>query len=242
MRARRIGPRPFLGWLALGLQPCRCRNVTVRPLWFADPVRLHTLDLDNLEESRQELTGLAELLRVQGFTVEIAAAGETSEARLRESADHTFVAVLHLVLDETERHGIEVAIGAITHWAVSRVNFRGREGAAPTVIVWINGEDVREVPLPDPRRDINRIRKTDLWPVNPWLPLVRHRPDGDREVAMICADDVIADETIRLFGATEQSGQALMMGGVIDGSALPLLGEYDSLERVLAEGWRVDGG
>jgi hypothetical protein len=31
-----------------------------------------------------------------------------------------------------------------------------------------------------------------------------------------------------------------MAGTPIDGSQLPLLVEYDSLERVLADGWSVD--
>ena len=205
-------------------------------------MRLETLDLDALEASRGELTELAAQLRAEGFSVEVAAAGESTRTRLSESAEHAFVAVLNLILDETERHAIDAAIAVVATWALGRINFRGREGAEPTVIVWINDDDVRDVRLPDPRRDINRIRKTELWPDNPWLPMVRHRPDGGSEVALIYADDVIADERIRMFGATAQSEQALMVGGVIDGSILPFLGEYDTLERLLAEGWQVDGG
>jgi hypothetical protein len=94
--------------------------------------------------------------------------------------------------------------------------------------------------LPDPKRDIGRIRDTERWLARPWLPLVKHLDDGDSEFGLIHDEDVVADEVIRLFGTTAQSQQALMAGTPIDGSQLPLLVEYDSLERVLADGWSVD--
>jgi hypothetical protein len=104
----------------------------------------------------------------------------------------------------------------------------------------VGAEDVREVPLPDPKRNIARIRDTERWPARPWLPLVKHLDNGDTEVAFIYDEDVIADEAIRLFGTTPQSAQALIAETIIDGSQLPLLAEYDSLERLLADGWSVD--
>jgi hypothetical protein len=57
---------------------------------------------------------------------------------------------------------------------------------------------------------------------------------------LIFEEDVAADEAIRLFGTTPQSEQALMAGTIIDGTQLPLLLEYDSLERVLSDGWLMD--
>ena len=70
--------------------------------------------------------------------------------------------------------------------------------------------------------------------------MARHLDDGDAQFGLIYDEDVAADEAIRLFGTTPQSEEALMAGTVIDGGQLPLLAEYDSLERVLADGWSVD--
>jgi hypothetical protein len=203
-------------------------------------MRLESLDLDETDASREELSGLADLLRREGFTVEVAGRGDTTWTRMRESADRAFVDVLNVVLDETERHAIDVVISGVTAWALQRLHFRGRGNARPVVVIWVGHEDVREFPLPDPKRDIARIRDTALWPARPWLPLVRHLDDGDAEFGLIYDEDVVADEAIRLFGTTTQSEQALMAGTTIDGSKLPLLAEYDSLERLLANGWSVD--
>jgi hypothetical protein len=141
-------------------------------------VRLESLDLDQPEASREELIPLADALREQGLTVEIGAGGESTKTRLLESAQRAFVDLLNVVLDEAERHAIDVVITAVTTWALHRIHFRGREGAQPVVVIWIGGEDVRTVPLPDPKRDIRRIRNTELWPARPWLPLVRHVDGG----------------------------------------------------------------
>jgi hypothetical protein len=43
-----------------------------------------------------------------------------------------------------------------------------------------------------------------------------------------------------LASGPAQSEQALMAGSPIDSGQLPLLAEYDSLERLLADGWSVD--
>ncbi|MHB8659324.1 MAG: hypothetical protein ACYC91_15495 [Solirubrobacteraceae bacterium] len=202
-------------------------------------MRLKSLDLDQPDASRDELIALADLLRAAGLTVEIAARGESTRTRMRESADRAFVDILNVVLDESERHGIDVVITAVTTWAVQRLHFRRRSNARPVLVIWVGDEDVRTVPLPDPKRDIARIRNTDHWPAKPWLPLVR-LDDGDVECAFIYDEDVVSDEAIRLFGATPHSEQALMAGTLVDGSQLPLIGEYDSLERLLADGWSVD--
>jgi hypothetical protein len=203
-------------------------------------MRLESLDLDEPDASRDELTGLADLLRDEGLMVDVAARGDTTWTRMRESAERAFVDVLNVVLDETERHAIDVVIAAVTTWALQRLHFRGRERARPVVVIWVGQEDVREVPLPDPKRDIARIRDTERWPARPWLPLVRHVGDGDAEFGLIYDEDVVADEAIRLYDTTAQSEQALMAGTPIDGLQLPLLGEYDSLERLLVDGWSVD--
>ena len=203
-------------------------------------MRLESLDLDEPDASRNELTRLADLLRDEGLTVDIAARGDTTWTRMRESAERAFVDVLNVGLDEAERHAIDVVIAAVTTWALQRLHFRGRGSARPVVVIWVGHEDVREFPLPDPKRDIARIRDTERWPARPWLPLVRHVDDGDTDFGLIYDEDVVADEAIRLYGTTAQSEQALMAGTPIDGVQLPLLGEYDSLERLLADGWSVD--
>jgi len=203
-------------------------------------MRLESLDLDEPDASRDELTRLADLLRDEGLTVDIAARGDTTWTRMRESAERAFVDVLNVVLDEAERHAIDVVIAAVTTWALQRLHFRGRGSARPVVVIWVGHEDVGEFPLPDPKRDIARIRDTERWPARPWLPLVRHVDDGDTDFGLIYDEDVVADEAIRLYGTTPQSEQALIGGTPIDGVQLPLLGEYDSLERLLADGWSVD--
>lgn len=203
-------------------------------------MRLESLELDQPHEARDELAELASRLSKEGFSVTIAEPGESVFVRLRESAEHVFVDVLNVVLDEAECHAIDVVISAVTAWATRRVHFRGREGARPVVVVWVVDEDVREFPLPDPKRDVARIRDTERWPRRPWLPVVRALADGDREPGLIYDEDVAADSVIRVFGTTVQSEQALMAESVIDGSQLPLRHEYDSLERMLADGWSVD--
>jgi hypothetical protein len=92
----------------------------------------------------------------------------------------------------------------------------------------------------DPKRNLARIRNTAQWPAKPLLPVVKSAGDGDRQTGLIFDEDVAVDETIRVFGSTAQSGWALMGKTVIDGSQPPLLCEYDSLERMLADGWSVD--
>jgi hypothetical protein len=203
-------------------------------------MRLESLDLDEPDASRDELIGLADLLREEGFTVDVAARGDTTWTKMRESAERAFVDVLNVVLDETERNAIDVVIAAVTTWALQRLHFRGRGSARPVVAIWVGQEDVREFPLPDPKRNIARIRDTERWPARPWLPLVRHLDDGDAEFALIYDEDVVANEAIHVYGTTAQSEQALMAGTPIDGRQLPLLAEYDSLERLLADGWSVD--
>jgi hypothetical protein len=114
-------------------------------------LRLESLDIDHPAEARAELEALAEQLRSGGWSVEVADPGEPTLSRFRESAEGAFVDVLNLVLDEAERHALDIVLAAIFAWAVDRVRFRGREGARPVVVIYLGDEDVREEPLPEPR-------------------------------------------------------------------------------------------
>lgn len=92
----------------------------------------------------------------------------------------------------------------------------------------------------DPKRDLPRIRDVEQWPVRPFLPVVRSTPDGEPLTGFIREDDVVADEEIRVFGSSRESWQALVAELPLDGLDLPVVERYDSLERLLADGWAVD--
>jgi hypothetical protein len=112
-------------------------------------MRLESLDIDHPDGAHAELDVLADQLRQARWTVEVAAAGEPHWSRLRESAEHALVDVLNVVLDEAERHLIDVVIDVVMAWALNRRFFRGRQRAKPDVVIWIDGEIVRTVPLPE---------------------------------------------------------------------------------------------
>lgn len=118
-------------------------------------MRLVSLDYDHAEEASADLERLAERLRVSGHTVEIASADEPHRVRLQKSVDHIAMDVLNVVLDEAERHLIDTILTVITTWALHRLAFRGRGESKPTVVIWIDAEVVREVPLPDADDDAN---------------------------------------------------------------------------------------
>jgi hypothetical protein len=111
-------------------------------------VRRESLDIDHPEEARNELEELAQQLREEGRDIEVAGQGEATWSRLRESAEHEFVDVLNMVVNEGERLAIDAIILTLIHWARKRRFFRGRGGAKPTAAVWEDGDIVRTVPLP----------------------------------------------------------------------------------------------
>ena len=118
------------------------------------------LTLENLErdadvESQAELRGLADKLREEGFDVEVAPLDGPFHAILEESATHELIEVLNVVLDQTEAHAIDAAIGAVSavvaDWARSRFRFRNKDGERATAVIWgPDGRPLRRVPLPDP--------------------------------------------------------------------------------------------
>lgn len=95
----------------------------------------------------------------------------------------------------------------------------------------------------DPHRDPELIRDSRQWPAWPWLPVKRPPGDpetADSEVGLIYEEDVAADGVVRVFEATGATAQSLMAGHLIAGRDLPVRVEYDSLEAMLEDGWRVD--
>lgn len=92
----------------------------------------------------------------------------------------------------------------------------------------------------DPKRDLPRIRDVGQWPTRPFLSVIRSAPDGERLTGFIREDEVVADEEIRVFGSTLESWKALVAELPLDGLDLPVVERYDSLERLLADGWAVD--
>jgi hypothetical protein len=92
------------------------------------------------------------------------------------------------------------------------------------------------------------MRRTSEWPRYPWLPVGRGRPES-RELGLVFADDIEppernsqAADCIRVFGATPETGAALMNpnDGAIDGSSLDVVAEYDSVEEMIGDGWQGD--
>jgi hypothetical protein len=93
----------------------------------------------------------------------------------------------------------------------------------------------------DPKRDLPRIRDVEEWPLRPMLPVARTASDGDRLMAYIREEDVVADEEIRVFGTTMESIHELTFGTRrLEELDLPVTERYDSIERMLADGWEVD--
>jgi hypothetical protein len=190
-------------------------------------MRLESLDLDHKLESRSELDGLADRLRSDGWDVEVAAVGDTTWSRMRESAEHAFVHVLNVVLDETERDAIEAVVVAVMSWAAQRLWFRGRHGAQPTVIIWVDSDIIRELPLPDTMSD-------QETPVNTELTLRRRCPDGsvrDVEVTINMDPDDVSqalkdDPSLAL--AQDRDGCDLLLRGSMIITARPTYNEPDN--------------
>jgi NTP pyrophosphatase (non-canonical NTP hydrolase) len=124
-----------------------------------DPVlTLENMERDAGPESQAELQELADKLREEGFSVEVAPVDGPFHAILEESATHELLEVLNVVLDQAEAHAIDAAIGAVsvvvTEWARSRFRFRSRDGERATAVIWgPDGRPLRRVPLPDPEDD-----------------------------------------------------------------------------------------
>jgi hypothetical protein len=112
-------------------------------------MRLESLDRAHPDAARAELDVLAQRLRDSGWTVEVAGPGEPHWARLQKGGGHELLDVLNVVLDEAERHLIDVVISTVVSWAVHRRFFRGREATRPTVVIWIDGKVIRAVELPE---------------------------------------------------------------------------------------------
>jgi hypothetical protein len=77
-------------------------------------MRLVSLDYDHPAEARADLTVLASQLRDSGHAVEIAGADEPHRVRFQKGAADTLGDVLNVVLDETERHLIDVVLTVIS--------------------------------------------------------------------------------------------------------------------------------
>jgi hypothetical protein len=112
-------------------------------------MRLELLDRARPNEALAELDVLAQQLRDSGWTVEVGGASEPHLARFQKGAEQTFLDVLNVVLDETERHLIDAVISAVMSWAVHRRFLRGREDIRPTVLIWIDGKLIRVEELPE---------------------------------------------------------------------------------------------
>jgi len=91
-----------------------------------------------------------------------------------------------------------------------------------------------------------RIRDTTGWPVSPWLPVKRPGEAGS-ELGLLFADDVSppernsqAADCIRVFAATDATAQALTRKTLISGGDLAVIGEFESLEALIAAGWQAD--
>jgi hypothetical protein len=98
----------------------------------------------------------------------------------------------------------------------------------------------------DAECDAGLMRRTSEWPRYPWLPVRRGQPES-RELGLVFADDIEpparnsqAADCIRVFGATPDTGTALMNpnDGAIDGSSLDIVAEYDSIEELIGDGWQ----
>jgi hypothetical protein len=93
----------------------------------------------------------------------------------------------------------------------------------------------------DPKRDLPRIRNVEEWPRRPVLHLIRTASDGERLTAFIRDDDVLADGEIPVFATSRVTWEALFLGTRrLEDVDLEVVQRYDSLERMLADGWEVD--
>jgi hypothetical protein len=150
-------------------------------------MRLESLDRHDPRSAHVELAELADLVRNEGYAVEIAALDAAVRVRLAKSAGNVVIDVLQVVLDESERHLVDAVIGAVISWAVHRRFFAGRDRAVPQLVVWVEREIVRVVPLPTQRFDI-LVRVTGLGAdvVSRLVETInRSLPDGDLIVLQV---------------------------------------------------------
>jgi hypothetical protein len=98
----------------------------------------------------------------------------------------------------------------------------------------------------DVKKEAERIRRLQTWPHWPWLPMKRHN-DGAVQIGVIYADN------IDIPGDDGQSGRLVMwdapwMPSMKAAMAIsmgatppwPIVGEYESVEQMLDDGWVVD--
>lgn len=198
-------------------------------------MRLESLDIDHPEQAHAELEQLAHQLRDAGWTVEVAGVGEPHWSRLRESAEHALVDVLNLVLDETERHLIDATIDVIIAWATTRLFFRGRERAKPDIAIWIDGDIVRTVPLPERRFDI--LLQVEVASLSAGKKLERALnealPDGDG-VRLTAAGEVT--------GVHHQTGLAEIRGDTEEDAVATACDVFAAQQMVLIRRDRSPGG
>jgi hypothetical protein len=107
-------------------------------------VRIESLDRCETPEGRGELLQLADRLRAEGLDVEVADRDEPTRALLREDAFHDTVAVLNIILIETEHVLVtrEILKGTVKSWARARRHFGKREDATPGADLWTPDDEV----------------------------------------------------------------------------------------------------
>ncbi|HEV7483032.1 MAG TPA: hypothetical protein VGO13_08025 [Solirubrobacterales bacterium] len=117
---------------------------------------LENLEWDEREEAQVELGQLADVLRGEGFDVDLLPLDGAAHAKLEESADvgRAALEVLNLVLAATETALAETAITALLRWAKGRRRFRDKDAGDATAVIWgPNYEILSEVRLPEPDDD-----------------------------------------------------------------------------------------
>lgn len=84
--------------------------------------------------------------------------------------------------------------------------------------------------------DIQRMQLLTKWPCWPWLPMKRGDHIAGMQLACMHADHVLsADGKPRLFHVTVTEAGRYWLPG----PTLPFE-EFDSLEAIVAAGWRID--
>lgn len=116
---------------------------------------LENLELDDRAAAQAELGQLADRLRANGFTVELAPLDGSFHAQLQESADQVALDVLNVVLEQAEAHAIDAIVGVVVGiWAERRKHFRDKDEGEATAVIWgPDGRPIREIRLPKPNSD-----------------------------------------------------------------------------------------
>ena len=88
------------------------------------------------------------------------------------------------------------------------------------------------------RRNLCYLGRPDLWPLRPFLPLVRHRPNTEDELGLLY--DAVGDSQRYGLSATVYLTNLFLLPSTLEELLQMPHETYDRPEEIYEAGWRID--